>query len=109
MGEGVGFPIWGFPQRGGGVSIFFGEAPDCVADPFGNVPCRRFEKAEKEEKGQTGTSPKYQENSPRKEVPKEAEKEKSGRTSPALPPLKPCIVNSAFFCGGKNRPIHNGS
>ena len=42
----------GFPNRGG-FQLFFGEGPDCVADPFGNVLCRCLIGREKG-KGQIG-------------------------------------------------------
>ena len=41
--------------QSGGFPTFLGKGPDCVADPFGNVPCRW---AKKEEKDQSRKSPK---------------------------------------------------
>ena len=42
----------GFP------AFFLAKGPDCVADPFGNVLCRCFNKAKKEGKDKSGESPK---------------------------------------------------
>ena len=81
-------PHLDFPEPGGfqtGVfPIFFGKGPDCVADPFGTVPRRCSQYAEKEKRDESGKSPEHpraNRENPRqnRESPK---RDKKGRTSP---------------------------
>ena len=77
-------PHLDFPEKG----------PDCVADPLGNVPCRCFDFAEKEEKDKSGKSLRKSRKS-RKNSGKSQhgqKRDQSGRTSPnrEAPPPKLC-------------------
>ena len=99
----LNFESGGFQTQSGGLLFFFGKAPDCVADPFRNVPCRCSNRPRKRKgpnakiSGKSGKSRKDREN-----PKKDKKKDMSRSGSPPFEP--PPSLTQAALKTGKNFP-----
>ena len=85
----------------GGLPIFSGKGPNCVADPFGDVPCRCF-KRPRNRKGQIGKIPaQWGKPGKKRESPKKDKKGKDKSRS-GKPPLNPPPRRPALESWGLN-------
>ena len=88
----------------GGFPLFLRKGPDCVADPFRNVPCRCFLTGRERAKRQIGNIPKRI-----GKIPEKSQKDKKGQigtdesqspgTPPRLNPPPPLLALERLTCG----------